>query len=191
MPRNWNDAIPEGNGPVSQQEEFKFDQPTLADIYRMIGEVFNESDRKLDELMKNLRATDQHIASVEHDARQPRLAMEADGPSDTKTCKCTEGAAKSVEVVHGDGLSANRVDPDPMCRFGVKAEPPPFPCRDGVLKGEQNRGKIWCSVQADRQAVSAPARFWERGARFFVGKFIVKALDEAAAFIGGRMTRES
>ena len=28
-----------------------------------------------------------------------------------------------------------------------------------------------------------PARLWEHGARCFVGQFIVKALDEAAAFV--------
>ena len=27
-----------------------------------------------------------------------------------------------------------------------------------------NRGKIWCWIQAGRQVVSAPARFWERAA---------------------------
>ena len=34
MPRNWSKAVPEGNGPVLQQEEFGSDQPTLADVYR-------------------------------------------------------------------------------------------------------------------------------------------------------------
>ena len=32
--------------------------------------------------------------------------------------------------------------------------------------------------------------FWERGARCLVGKFFVRVLDEAAAFFGGRTTRE-
>ena len=59
----------------------------------------------------------------------------------------------------------------------------------GSLK--QNRGKIWCSMPVGRQVVSTPARFGERGARCFVGKFILRALDEAAAFFGGWVTWES
>ena len=41
------------------------------------------------------------------------------------------------------------------------------------------------------KAVSAPARFWERGALCFVGGLCVSGLDEAAAFTGRRMTRKS
>ena len=76
------------------------------------------------------------MASLEHDARQPRLAMEADGQADTKTRQRTEGAAnKAVQAMHGDSVSTNRVDSDPMyaTTFGVKVEPPALPCRDNVL----------------------------------------------------------
>ena len=45
--------------------------------------------------------------SLEHDARQPRLAMEADGPADTKTRERTEGAATAVQAMHGDSFSAS------------------------------------------------------------------------------------
>ena len=60
--------------------------------------------------------------------------MEADGPADEKTRERTEGAAKAVQMIHGDSFSANRIDPDPMCSisFGVKVEPPALPCRDNV-----------------------------------------------------------
>ena len=54
----------------------------------------------------------------------------------------------------------------------------------------QNRGKIGCSIQAVLKVVSAPARFWERGARCFVGRFAL-GLDEAAACFGGWMARVS
>ena len=40
MPRKESEAVPEGNGPVPQQEEFGSGQPTLADVYRMVKEVF-------------------------------------------------------------------------------------------------------------------------------------------------------
>ena len=33
MPRKESEAVPEGNGPVLQQEQFGSDQPTLVDVY--------------------------------------------------------------------------------------------------------------------------------------------------------------
>ncbi|CAN0038774.1 unnamed protein product, partial [Ascophyllum nodosum] len=136
MPRNWSEAVPEGSGPVPQQEEFGGDdQPTLADVYRMIEELFDKSGRKLDELTENLRVTDQRVASLDQDTWQLRLAMEVDVPADTKPRERTESAAKAVQAINGDSFSANRVDPDPMCStsFGVKAEPPALPYRDDAL----------------------------------------------------------
>ena len=56
---------------------------------------------------------------------------------------------------------------------------------------ETNSGKNLVFDPGGSTDVFSPARFWERGARCFVGKFFVSALDEAAAFLGGRMTRES
>ena len=49
MPRKQGKAVPEGNGPVPQQDEFGPDQPTLVDIYRLLEERF---DRQLN-LMKS------------------------------------------------------------------------------------------------------------------------------------------
>ena len=74
---------------------------------------FDQQDTKLDELRKNLKRENHRVASLEQDARQPRLAMEADGPADKKTRKRTEDAATAVQAMHGDSFSANRVDPDP------------------------------------------------------------------------------
>ena len=97
----------------------------------MVQELFDKSDRKLDKLTENLRATDQRVVSLEQDVRQPRLAMEAE----TKTRERAEGAAKVVQAMHGESFSANRFNPGPMCStsFGVKAEPPALPYRDDVL----------------------------------------------------------
>ena len=92
MPRTWSKAVPEGNGLVSQQEEFGSDQSTLADIYRMVEELFDKSDRKMDQLTEKMRGTRQRVASLEQVARQPRLTMEADVPADEKTRERTEGA---------------------------------------------------------------------------------------------------
>ena len=76
------------------------------------------------------------LIRLEYDARQPRLAMEADGHANMKTRECTEDAATAVKAMHGDSCSATRVDPGPKTSstsFGLKAEPPALPCRDDVV----------------------------------------------------------
>ena len=78
---------------------------------------------------------DRHVISLEHGARQPRLAMEADGPSNTKTRECTEGAGTAVQAMRGDSFSARRVEPctnTNSTSFGVKVKRPVLPCRDDV-----------------------------------------------------------
>ena len=52
-------AVPEDNCPVPQQDGLGPDQPTLADLYRMIEELFDKSDRKLDVLADEMRVTKQ------------------------------------------------------------------------------------------------------------------------------------
>ena len=97
---------------------------------------FEEQAKILDKFMDDITTLFyQHTANLEHEARQPRLTMEADGPANTKTRERTEGAATAVQAVHGDSFFACRVDPGPKTStsFGVKAEPPALPCRDGVL----------------------------------------------------------
>ena len=91
------------------------------------------------EFKEDLRRIDQRLANLEQDARQPRLAMEADVPVDKKTRERTKGAATAVQAKHGDSCSANRVDPDPKSStsFGDDSiGPSGFPCtRDGALVG--------------------------------------------------------
>ena len=91
---------------------------------------------RLDELADEMRATKQGLAGLEQDARQPRFAMEADVPSDTKTRNHTEDAAAD-RVISGDSSSANQVNPDQMCRTSFGDDftgPPPLPCsRDDAL----------------------------------------------------------
>ena len=140
MPRKDCDAVPEGNCPISQQEEFGSGEPTLADIYRLSVEGFDRLDdrwnKKLDEISDEMRKMDQHVTRLGHRARQPRLAMEADGHAATKTRERTEGTATAVQAMRGDCFSARRVEPGPNTNstsFGVKAEPPALPCRDNVV----------------------------------------------------------
>ena len=83
-----------------------------------------------------MRRLEQHILSQEQDARQPRLAMEADGQANTKTRERTEGAATAVQAMRRGGFSARWVELGPNTNsttFGVKAEPPALPCRDDVV----------------------------------------------------------
>ena len=45
-------AGPEGKGPIPQQEEFEAGQPTLEDVNRMMKEVFEVWDTKMDKLLR-------------------------------------------------------------------------------------------------------------------------------------------
>ena len=59
-------------------------------------EVYNRSFDKMEEYIGERRSIDQPLTRLEHDARQPRLAMEADGPANAETHERTEGAATAV-----------------------------------------------------------------------------------------------
>ena len=143
MPRKESEAVPEGNGPIPRQKEFGSGEPTLVDIHRLCEERFDRMDsyvdrwnRKLDEISDETRVMDQHVTSLEHGARHPRLAMEADESGNTKTCERTEGAATAVQARRRDDFSARRVEPGPNTNstsFGMMAEPPALPCRDDVV----------------------------------------------------------
>ena len=72
-----------------------------------------------------MRDAKQRLAGLEHDARQPRLATEADIESDTKIRKRTEDAAAD-RGMNGDISSARRVNTygtTSSTHFGMKAEP--------------------------------------------------------------------
>ena len=83
----------------------------------------------MDEFIETMRATKQRSASLEQDARQPRLAMEADVAADKKTHKRTEGATAEVQAKHGDSCSAKRFQAGPTSStsFGMKVEPYALP----------------------------------------------------------------
>ena len=70
------EAVPEGNCPIPQQEEFGSGEPTLADIYRLCEEKFDRIDsysdrwnRKLDEISGETRVMGEHVTSLEHGDR--------------------------------------------------------------------------------------------------------------------------
>ena len=114
MPRKKIEAVPEGNGPILQQEEFGSGQPTMEDIYRIMKEAFDRWDRKLDkvsdkmeECIEEQTSIDQRLTRLEHGVRQPRLVMEANGYANTKTRERTEGAATAVQAIRGDSFSTH------------------------------------------------------------------------------------
>ena len=132
MPRNWSNALPEGNGPVPQPE-LGADQPTLADIYRLCGErldtQLNRIKSHLDELSEKMIKTRQRSASLEQDAQQSRLATESDVPTDTKIRKHMKDVVK--ERVIRWNASSIQVDTDAICltSFGEDSTgPPALPC---------------------------------------------------------------
>ena len=134
-----NEAVPEGNDPVPQKEEFGSGQPTLEEVCRMIKEALEVCYRifdKMQEYVDDLRGMGQRVASLEPGARQPRLAMEADGPANTETFEPTEGAATAVQAMHGGSFSATRVEHGPKTNStsaGMMAELSALPCRDDAL----------------------------------------------------------
>ena len=111
------------------------------DDLREIKSLSKEQEKMLKELRNDLkdgmrRRNEQYAEYLEHGARQPCLAMEEDGQANTKTRERTEGTARTVQAMRGDGFFARRVEPGlntNSTSFGVKAEPPSLPCRDDVV----------------------------------------------------------
>ena len=164
MPRKESEAVPESNGPIIQQEEFGSGQPTMEDVYRVMEEAFDRWDRKLDEISNKMeeyieerRSIDQRLTRLGHGARQPRLAMEADGLANTKTRERTEGAATAVQALHEDSFSVCQVDPGPKTStsFGVKAEPRTLPCRDDVVVESGDAAPKSCLLSLEMRTTTA------------------------------------
>ena len=126
-----SEAVSESNGPTPQDAG---KMVTWEELRQAVSKTWDEA---LKEVKEGSRKIDQRVASIKLDARRLRLAMEEDGPVDTKTSERTEGAAKEVQVMHGDSFSANRIYPDPKssASFGDDFTGPPAPpcSRDNAL----------------------------------------------------------
>ena len=99
----------------------------------MMKEAFDRWDKKLDEISDETRVMNQHVTSLEHGARQPRLAIEADGHANTETHERTEGAATAVQAMRRDSFTTEQKvqdGPKTSISFGMMAEPPDLSCRD-------------------------------------------------------------
>ena len=128
---------------------------------------FDRQEKMLDGItMKMTRGTSQSAASLEHDARQPRLAMEADGPANTKTHERTEGAATAVQAMGADSFSARRVEPGPRTNstsVGMMAEPPALPCKDDVLVENGDASSKSCLSSLEKRRTTPASGFLPTG----------------------------
>ena len=149
--RKESEVVPEGSDPVHQEEEFGSGQPTPGPFQR-VDEIWG---RRIEVITRLL---EQHLASQERDARQPRLAMDADGPANAKTRERTEGAATAVQAVHGDSFSVCRVDPGPKINstsFGMMAEASVLPCRDDVIVEDSAAASKSCLPSLEMRSATA------------------------------------
>ena len=105
------------------------------------------------------RLLEQLSACLEHEARQPRLAMEADGPANTKTQERTEGSATAVQAMREDSCTtAQRVQDGPMTNstcFSMMAESPALPCRDDVVVESGDAAPESCLPSMEMRATTA------------------------------------
>ena len=127
-----SETVSEGNVPIPQQEVYGSGQPTLVGTFRQIKLMVSHFEEQTKMLEK-------HLTRLEHGAWQPRLAMEADGPANTKTQERTEGAATAVQAMRGDSCNTEQKvqdGPKTLITFGVEAEPPDLPCREDILVEE-------------------------------------------------------
>ena len=105
-----------------------------------------------------MRLLEQLSECLEHEARQPRLAMEADGPANSKTQERTEGAAKAVQAMRVDSCTAEQNvqdGPKTSITFGVEVEPPDLPCREDVLVEEGATSPKSCLLSLEMRSSTA------------------------------------
>ena len=90
MLRKKRKAVPEGNRPTPQDT---YKMITWEELRRVLSESMGRAFR---EFKEDMRSIGHLLTSLEKDARQPHLAMEADVPADKKTRGRTEGAATAT-----------------------------------------------------------------------------------------------
>ena len=82
MLRKQSKAVPEGNGLTPQDAYVMLGELAPEELRRVMSETIGKA---LKEFKEDVRRINQRLAIVEHDARQPRLAMEADVTADKNT----------------------------------------------------------------------------------------------------------
>ena len=159
MLRKESEAFPEGNRPILPNTHV-LPGITAEDFQRVWWKVWKEvceenGLEKPGKAIEERTSIDQRLTRLEHGARQPRLAMEADGHANTKTQERTEGAAITVQAMRGYSFTtAKKVQDGPKTSitFGVEAEPPDLPCREEVLVEEGGTSPESCLPPSERRS---------------------------------------
>ena len=185
MPRKESVAVPEGNGPIPQNL-YVMTEITLEDFCRTMSEEMDKIvDKHIGQVLgqceEPFRSTGEKVgrysggdgrgksqcsAGLEQDVRQPRLAIESDVQTDTKTRERMEGAATAVQAMHGYSFSANRVHPGSKITstsFVMKAEPPALPCKDDVLVENGAAAPKSCLPPLEMRTTTAAGGFLPTG----------------------------
>ena len=173
MLRKESKAVHEGNDPVPRDISGLLGGNTMEKprqtMFQAWDEVCDENGLKKPEKNKETRATEQRSASLEQEARQPRLTMLADVPNGTKTRKRTEGAAATERVISGDNSSA-QVDTDPirLISFGDDCTgPPALSCsRDDALVDNGAAASKPCLSPVEMRTRTATGGLFPAGTAF-------------------------
>ena len=169
MPRKGSMVVPESSGPIPQDAYVMLSVITPEDIRRIMSDaaekVFNKHFEQKPDNLEEMRATEQLSASLEQDAREQRLAVEADVTADKKTRERTEGATAAVQARHGDSCSAKRVQacPTSSTSSGMKAEPPVLPRWDDVLIERGAAAPKTCLLPAEMRTSTAAGALLSTG----------------------------
>ena len=126
----------EGKSPsASQDESGATTADPMSELLATITKKFEEVNMEVEKLgmVKEPRNTNQRRAGLQHQAQQPRLAMEVDVLEDKKTRESREDFAKDGRL--GDISSDQVHDPIRLTSFGDQdyTEPPSLSCRDDAL----------------------------------------------------------
>ena len=126
MPRTKSKAVSEGNGPFLRNKA-GFGELTGKETYRALKEGFDRADKHLEKFTGRIQMTIQRLTGLQHQAQQPRLAIETDVKPDMKSRERMKGAVADDEK-YGDILSA-WVDDDllRLTSFVDKSTEPPAP----------------------------------------------------------------
>ena len=118
---------------VSRLESLKVMLKKIEEINMKMDNLLARGEYELDDMEKEAQNTNQRQSGLQHQAQQPRLAMNAEVQEDKKTRESTEDFAQDGRL--GD-ISSDRVhDPMRLTSFGDEdyTEPPALPCRDDAL----------------------------------------------------------
>ena len=138
MPRKESMAVLEGNGPIPQDTYVMAHRIILEDFRRITSEAMDKTlDKHFGQKPENpdeLRKTNQRVASLEKDARQPRLARQT-GQQTPRTASTRRALLKQYKRCMGYSCSAKRIQDGAKSSttFEEKVEPPALPCRDNVV----------------------------------------------------------